>query len=450
MRSTVQAFPSSQLLGHEEGGSHVSPVSTTPFPQLGEQSLSLLALHPGAQQPSPDLHSVMGEKLHAAEQLAALPVSESMVQALSSLQLVGHVEGRSQVSPVSTTPFPQLGEQSLSLLALHPGAQHPSPDLHSVMGEKLHAAEQLAALPVRRSMVQALPSLQLVGHVDGRSQVSPVSTTPFPQLGEQSLSLLALHPGAQHPSPDLHSVMGEKLHAAEQLAALPVKWSMVQALPSLQLVGHVDGKSQVSPTSTTPFPQLGEQSLSLLALHPGAQHPSPDLHSVMGEKLHAAEQLVALPVSESMVQALPSLQLVGHVEGKSQVSPVSTTPFPQLGEQSLSLLALHPGAQPPGSNRDCRARHLAARAQMRSVDGAPVVGHCPRSHEPPRLTETPAPLPSGMGDLCPRHRRAPLEWGRGQKRRDGRAHAPSALPPVPRHAPCDRRGKSALHRHARL
>jgi hypothetical protein len=70
----VQAFPSLHEVGHDEGGSQVSPTSTTALPQLGEQSLSLLALHPGAQQPSPEVHWLMGEKLQAAEQLTALPV----------------------------------------------------------------------------------------------------------------------------------------------------------------------------------------------------------------------------------------------------------------------------------------------------------------------------------------------------------------------------------------
>jgi hypothetical protein len=126
------------------------------------------------------------------------------------------------------------------------------------MGAKLHAAEQLAALPVSKSTVQALPSSQPLGHVDGKSQVSPVSTTPFPQLDEQSLSLFALHPGAQHPSPDWQLVMGVCWQAAEQLPALPVKTSTVQAFPSLQLVGHDEGGSQVSPTSTTPSPHRAQ------------------------------------------------------------------------------------------------------------------------------------------------------------------------------------------------
>ena len=56
---------------------------------------------------------------------------------------------------------------------------------------------------------------------------------------------------------------------------------MVQALPSLQVVGQVDPGSQVSPGSTTPLPQLGEQSESVFALHPAGQQPSPATQVVM-------------------------------------------------------------------------------------------------------------------------------------------------------------------------
>ena len=48
----VQELPSSQEVGQEDGGSQVSPVSTAPLPQVGEQSRSVLALHPAGQQPS--------------------------------------------------------------------------------------------------------------------------------------------------------------------------------------------------------------------------------------------------------------------------------------------------------------------------------------------------------------------------------------------------------------
>jgi hypothetical protein len=71
-------------------------------------------------------------------------------------------------------------------------------------------------------MVQALLSLQEVGQEDFGSQVSPFSTTPLPQVGEQSESLLALHPSGQQPSPATQVVMEVWLQATLQLALLPV------------------------------------------------------------------------------------------------------------------------------------------------------------------------------------------------------------------------------------
>ena len=86
---------------------------------------------------------------------------------------------------------------------------------------------QAATLPLSTSAVQASPSLQLFGQFAGGSQVSPDSTTPFPQLGEQSVSVREVHPAGQHPSPPRHIVTSEWLQAAEQLAALPVMTSVV-------------------------------------------------------------------------------------------------------------------------------------------------------------------------------------------------------------------------------
>jgi hypothetical protein len=56
----------------------------------------------------------------------------------------------------------------------------------------------------------------------------------------------------------------------------------VQTFPSLQVAGHVPGGSQVSGGSTTELLHTGAQSVSLRALHPGAQHPSPPVHAVIG------------------------------------------------------------------------------------------------------------------------------------------------------------------------
>jgi hypothetical protein len=70
----VQTLPSSQEVGQEDFGSQVSPFSTTPLPQVGEQSESVFAVHPAGQQPSPATQVVMAVWLQATLQLALLPV----------------------------------------------------------------------------------------------------------------------------------------------------------------------------------------------------------------------------------------------------------------------------------------------------------------------------------------------------------------------------------------
>src|SRR5262245_50360673 len=111
--------------------------------------------------------------------------------------------------------------------------------------------------------------------------------TPLPQLAEQSESLFALHPPGQQPSPEAHAVMAVWLQAMLHVAALPVLVSVVHAFPSLQLEGQDEGGSQVSPASTTPLPQLAEQSESVFALHPAGQQPSPAAQAVIATWLHA-------------------------------------------------------------------------------------------------------------------------------------------------------------------
>ena len=86
----------------------------------------------------------------------------------------------------------------------------------------VQATSQVAALPVISSVVQGLPSSQVVGHDDFGSQVSPVSTTPFPHFGRQSVSLLALHPTGQQPSPATQVVMAVCVQATLHVALLPV------------------------------------------------------------------------------------------------------------------------------------------------------------------------------------------------------------------------------------
>jgi len=105
--SFVQGLESSQIVGQDEGGSHVSPGSMTPLPHEVEQSMSVEGSHPSGQQPSPALHSVMGWSVHTALQLSALPYRTSRVHGSASAHVVGQEEGGSQVSPGSMMPFPQ-------------------------------------------------------------------------------------------------------------------------------------------------------------------------------------------------------------------------------------------------------------------------------------------------------------------------------------------------------
>jgi hypothetical protein len=130
------------------------------------------------------------------------------------------------------------------------------------MGEKMHLALQFLALPLRRSAVQAAPSLQEVGQLEGGSQLSPLSSKPFPQLAEQSPSVLLPQAGGQQPSPVLQAMMTVCLQLAVQAAAVPLSASWVQASPSLQDVGQLEGGSQLSPLSMTPLPHQGTEGLT--------------------------------------------------------------------------------------------------------------------------------------------------------------------------------------------
>jgi len=87
--SAVQLLLSLHEVGQLEGGSQVSPCSTTPLPQRGWQSGSLFALQVAGQHPSDKLQLVMGVCVHAAVHEATLPTSRSVVQGSVSAQLDG-------------------------------------------------------------------------------------------------------------------------------------------------------------------------------------------------------------------------------------------------------------------------------------------------------------------------------------------------------------------------
>jgi len=152
--SIVQGSPSSgQVVGHEAGGSQVSPAPMCPSGQRGAQSLSLVS-QPAGQQPSSETQAVIGVWLHVREHASTEPDAWSKVHASPSSQVRAHapaapaVMARSQFSLASTTPSPQMTGQSLSLSEVQPGAQQPSPLTHAVMGVTTHVAPQLSARPV--------------------------------------------------------------------------------------------------------------------------------------------------------------------------------------------------------------------------------------------------------------------------------------------------------------
>jgi hypothetical protein len=112
-----------------------------------------------------------------------------------------------------------------------------------------------------------------------------------------------------------------------------------------QVVGQ--SPSHRSPASRTPFPHFGWQSLSLFALAPGGQQPSPFVKLTIRVCEHTRLQLWADPTPPSSVQGFPSSQVRSH--RPSQVSPSSITPLPHTGWQSLSLLRT---ARPTGTKRE--------------------------------------------------------------------------------------------------
>jgi hypothetical protein len=236
--------------------------------------------------------------------------------------------------------LPHIGAQSVSVLWFAPGGQQPSPDAAVVIGVCEHEAMQVPPL-TSASAVHAIASSQLVGHAPAApaampvSHVSPESTTPLPQVAGQSVSVACVAPDGQQPSTvvPLGVVIGVCVHAA--VHAEPVIASIVQAIVSSHDAGQapaplVIAVSHVSPVSTVPLPHEAEQSGSVPGVAPVGQQPSA-VPAAIGVCVHAAVH--SLPVSESVVQTMPSSHDAGHAPAPlaiavSQVSPVSTTPLP--------------------------------------------------------------------------------------------------------------------------
>src|SRR5262245_4745765 len=181
--------------------------------------------------------------------------------------------------------------------------------------------------------------------------------------GAQSRSVLALQPLGQQPSwAAPPQGRGVRVQVAVQVPPLARVAISSQVVTQLLGFGQVDSGSQVSPASTRPLPQTAGQSLSRVLAVPlqlAGQQPSLSMQAVIGVKVQAAVQVIAVPVSMSAVQALPSLLVVGQEVGGSQFSPVSSRPLPHTLWQSLSRLpgpVLQPAGQQPSPSMQLTMR----------------------------------------------------------------------------------------------
>ena len=166
--------------------------------------------------------------------------------------------------------------------------QHPSLETQAEIGSKEQLRLQVALAPDEVLVVQARLSSQPAGQFP--SQVSPASTMPLLQAGEQSSSLRLLQPVAQQLSPEMQALMVIFEHWAVQFAAEPVKVSTVHAFWSSQWEGQssasLPSPSQVSGASTTSFPQDAEQSLSVTEVQELGQQSSASMQFSMAVLLH--------------------------------------------------------------------------------------------------------------------------------------------------------------------
>ena len=168
-----------QAVGQDARGSQVSPLSLTPLSQATRQSESLVAKHPGGQQPSPGMQAVCCRSFtHSAVQVLAFTSLRSWQP--SAAQVVGQETRGSQVSLPSLAPLPHMIMQSASVSTVQPAGQQPSPSLHmDSRPDSTQRAVHWSAAPSSVNMVQPRFG-QLAGQELGGSHSSPFSITSFP------------------------------------------------------------------------------------------------------------------------------------------------------------------------------------------------------------------------------------------------------------------------------
>jgi hypothetical protein len=120
-----------------------------------------------------------------------------------------------------------------------------------------------------------------------------------------------------------------------QFSGLPMVWSSVQGSPSSHfmtqgLVALSGSQVSLASASTTPSPQVSEQSPSARTLQSAGQQSSPVRHSVIARSSQSAVHDAASPDSCASTHVLGAthISVVRHVAGGSQVSPLCTTRSP--------------------------------------------------------------------------------------------------------------------------
>ena len=187
----------------------------------------------------------------------------------------------SHSSPVSTARLPHRGGQSSSLFALAFG--HVGAALVAVArrGDRREGAARVAAAGApHEHVVGARHGVAAGGRAVAVAQLAALGRA-VRTARHAVVVVVGVGAVGQQLSPLRGWVMSVCVQTTLQFWALPVRWSVVHGLPSLQFAGQGVAVpfSQVSPRagSNMPLPQLTGQSASWLRLHVSGQQPSPRL-----------------------------------------------------------------------------------------------------------------------------------------------------------------------------
>ena len=275
--------------GRRRADHRTRPISTVPLPQTGWQSLSLLAWQAGGQQPSPLRQAVLQAGVHALGRCRRRRFPAGMRQLAAHRRATGGAVVAVALSSqaASVTPLPQRHWQSPSLTLVQPDGQQPSPEVQVVITvSSTHSALHWAALALRACARWQPMAGQLVGQ--SPSHFSLALARRRCRSGRCSrCRWCCCRPRGQQPSPLAQAVcMPSSTQRAVHGGGSSLELASPAALPGAG--GRAArGGSQVLAASTAPLPQRALQSLSLVALQPEGQQPSPVDTGVCSAVVHA-------------------------------------------------------------------------------------------------------------------------------------------------------------------